>query len=109
MRAHVDTGSDISFRGKGNAPKLYPAVLLDAYLEQLVSEIAVLYKLVKNQCEKLTLQVEIQPKRSVDAHKACMQANVRVFSGRPRFRPLARESRCCCSLRRSSLLQEWFA
>ncbi len=78
-------GSDISFRGKGNAPKLYFSVLLDAYLEHLVSEIAVLYKLVKNPREKLPLQIEIQPERSVDAHKACMQANVRVFSGRPRF------------------------
>jgi hypothetical protein len=78
-------GSGIFFCGKGDAPKLYFAVLLDAYLEQLVSEIAILHKFVKNQCEKLPLEVEIQTEGSVDAHKACMKAHVRVFSGRSRF------------------------
>jgi hypothetical protein len=65
-------GSGIFFRGKGDAPKLYFAVLLDGYLEQLVSEIAVLRKLVKHQCEKVPLEVEIQAEQSVDAHKPCM-------------------------------------
>ena len=73
-------GSVISFCGKGDTPKLHFAVLLDAYLEQLVGKIAVLRKLVKNQCEKLPLEAEIQTGGSVNAHKACMQAHVRVFS-----------------------------
>ena len=77
--------SDNFFRGKGDAPKLHFAVLLDAYFEQLVSEIAVLHQLVKNQCEELPLEAEIQTGRSVNAHKACMQAYVRVFSGGARF------------------------
>jgi hypothetical protein len=39
-------GSGIFIGGKGDAPKLYFAVLLDAYLEQLVSEIAVVHELI---------------------------------------------------------------
>ena len=77
--------SDIFLCGKDDAPKLHFAVLLDAYLERLVSEIAVVHKLIKNQCEKLPLDVEIQTEWSVDAHEPCMQAYVRVFSGRSRF------------------------
>ena len=38
--------SGILFRGKGDAPKLHFAVLLDANFEQLVGKIAVLHKLV---------------------------------------------------------------
>ena len=42
-------------------------------------------KLVKNQCEKLPLEVEIQTEGSVDAHEPCMQTHVRVFSSGSRF------------------------
>jgi hypothetical protein len=77
--------SVIFFCGNGDAPQLHVAVLFDAYLEQLVGKIAVLRKLVKDQCEKLPLEAEIQTGRSVNAHKACMQAHTRVFSGGARF------------------------
>src|SRR5258708_11566062 len=57
----------------------------DAYLEQLVGEIAVLHKLVRNQCEKLPLQIEIQTEGNIDAHKPCMKAHVRILSARSRL------------------------
>ena len=73
------------FRRKGDPPKLHSAVLLDANFQQLVGKIAVLHQLVKNQREKLPLEIEIQTEGSVDAHEPCMQTHVRVFSSGSRF------------------------
>jgi len=73
------------FRRKGDAPKLHFAVLLDANVEQLVGKIAVLHQLIKNQCEELPLEVEIQTEGSVDAHEPWMQTHIRVFSSGSRF------------------------
>ncbi len=73
------------FRRKGDAPKLHFAVLLDANFEQLVGKIADLHQVVKNQCEELPLEVEIQTEGSVDAHEPCVQTHVRVFSSGSRF------------------------
>src|SRR5664279_3117790 len=71
--------------GKGDAPKLDSAVLPDSHFEDLVSEIAILLKLVENKFEKLPLDVEVQTEGSIDAHKSGMQAHVRVFSGGSRL------------------------
>jgi hypothetical protein len=78
-------GSGIFACGKGDAAKLHFAVLLDSHLKQLVGEITVLHKFVKNQSEKLPLQAETQTEGSIDAHEPCMQAHARIFSGRARF------------------------
>jgi hypothetical protein len=57
-------------------------ILVNIHLEHLIGEVSVLRKFVENKPEELTLKVEIETARRVDANKSGMKSNVCIFAGR---------------------------